>query len=537
MDSQAPPSARPRPADEERDDLTPHPRRTSRAVTFLAFTAVAAVLALARDFVVPLALAGLLAFVLAPLAHGLERLHIPRGLAAVVAVLVLGSGLGVLVFAVAGQAVDLAQHLPDYRENLTRKIASLRDIPLASPIVEAKENLRRLGDEITRDKQDPKDAVGAPIPSAPRTPVVPPPPPKVQVEPGHPLEDLVGAVGPVLAPLGLLFVVLILTAFVLTYRDDLRERLMRLASLGDLALTTQAFDEAAKSVSRYLRAMVVINAFDAALLSIAFAAVGLPNALLWGLLAGALRFMPYIGTWVGAAFPVVLSIAVFDGWSRTLLTFCSVVGIDLVIGNVVEPIVYGKRSGVSPWAVVVATLLWTWLWGIPGLLLAVPITLVLAVAGRYVPALRFLDVLLGDGPILSRPERAYQRLLALDDEGAGAVVEEHAKESGVLASFDEVLVPALSLAGADHARGRIDGAALAAVREGARTVLSRLSEEASHALRRRGGMRAPPRGRPPRHRRSSASPRGTRATASPPRCSARRSPAWASWPRRRRTDC
>jgi predicted PurR-regulated permease PerM len=486
MDTPSSPSNLPRQADmENADDLSPHPRRTSRALTFIAFAAVAAVLALARDFIVPLALAGLLAFTLEPLAHGLEKMRLPRGLAAVLSVLVLGSGLGVLVYAVAGQAVDLAHHLPDYRENLTRKLASLRDSSLASPIVEAKENLRKLGDEMTREKQEPKDAKGDPIPPAPKVPALPEPVAKVQVvEPGggHPLKDLLGAVGPVLAPLGLLFVVLMLTAFVLTYRDDLRERTMRLASLGDLALTTQAFDEAAKRVSRYLRAMVVINAFYAALLSIAFAAVGLPNALLWGILAGALRFMPYIGTWVGAAFPVLLSIAVFDGWSRTLLTFCSVLGIDLVIGNIVEPIVYGKRSGVSPWAVVVATLLWTWLWGIPGLLLAVPITLVMAVAGRYVPSLRFLDVLLGDGPILARHERVYQRLLALDEEGARAVVEEHAKESGILSSFDDVLVPALSQAGSDHARGRIDGAALAAVRDGAKSVLSHLTTAAEDAL-------------------------------------------------------
>ena len=462
------------------EGFAPHPRRTSRAVTFIAIAAVGAVLSLARDFVVPLALAGLLAFVLAPLAHGLEKLRLPRGLAAVFSVLVLGSGLGVLVYAVAGQALDLSHHLPDYRENLTRKLASLRDMPLASPIVEAKENLKRLGDEISGDKAAPAAEPGVPSPPKRPAPVAT----KVElVEAGaHPFQELIAAVGPVLAPLGMLFVVLVLTAFVLTYRDDLRERVMRLASLGDLALTTQAFDEAAKRVSRYLRSMVVINASYAALLAGSFALIGLPNALLWGILAGALRFMPYIGTWVGAAFPVILSIAVFDGWSHTLLTFCFVIGIDLVIGNVVEPIVYGRRSGVSPWAVVVATLLWTWLWGVPGLLLAVPITLVLAVFGRYVPSLRFLDVLLGDGPILSGPERVYQRLLALDEEGARAVVEEHSRENGILSSFDDVLVPALSLAGSDHARGRIDGAALAAVRDGAKSVLTHLSAAAGEAV-------------------------------------------------------
>src|SRR5262249_18979894 len=150
----------------------------------------------------------------------------------------------------------------DYRENLTRKLTSLRNSPLASPIVEAKENLRRLGDEISQEKQEPKAPPAA-------TPPPPAPAPTKETGRGHGLEELVGTVGPVLAPLGLLFVVLVLTAFELAYRDDLRERLMRLASLGDLALTTQAFDEAARRVSRYLRAMVVINAFYAALLSIA----------------------------------------------------------------------------------------------------------------------------------------------------------------------------------------------------------------------------------------------------------------------------
>ena len=289
------------------------------------------------------------------------------------------------------------------------------------------------------------------------------------------------AVSPVLAPLGFLGLVLVLAAFLLSYRADLRDRFVRLTNLGEIALTTKALDEAAQRVSRYLVSMLAVNALYGAVLAGAFALIGLPNALLWGLLAGALRFLPYLGTWVGAALPTLVALAVFDGWAKAGLTLGSVLVVDTLLGNVLEPLIYGERTGLAPWAVVLSTLFWTWLWGIPGLLLAVPLTLVLVVVAHYVPGMRWLEVLLGNEAPLAPHERVYQRLLALDPDGAHAVVEEVVKANGLIPAFDEVLLPALAQAGMDRARGRIDAGALTAVRTGTASILADLAVEKSLA--------------------------------------------------------
>ena len=455
-----------------------------RAIKFLALTAGAAVLALGRDFLAPVALAGLLAFVLEPVVRRLERAGLPSGVSSVLSVVLLGGIAGFLVFSVFSEVSDFSKRLPDYRENLLRKVATLRETSLGSPLAAAKADLENLTQDDPKPNTPTTKTAGTPSGTRPGAEVSVAP---VLVEVAKPRGGLLGSivegVGPLLAPLGYLGLVLVLAAFLLSYRADLRDRVVRLTDLGEIALTTRALDEAAQRVSRYLVSMLAVNGLYGAVLVGAFTLIGLPNALLWGLLAGALRFLPYVGTWIGAALPTLVALAVFDGWAKSGLTLGSVLVTDIVLGNVIEPLIYGKRTGLTPWAVVLATLFWTWMWGIPGLLLAVPLTLVLVVVARYVPALRWIEILLGNSAPLAPHERVYQRLLALDADGAQAVVEEVLRTRGMAPAFDEVLLPALAQAGRDRARGRIDMAALVAVRTGTASILAELEVAAPPATK------------------------------------------------------
>jgi predicted PurR-regulated permease PerM len=411
----------------------------------VASAAFVAALVLGRVVFVPLALASVFGFLLAPLAHRFERLRLGRGLSAVLAVLILiGAILGV-GWVAASQARDLARRMPEYGREIQKKMGGLKGASFATPFVEG------------------GSAKGEEAPSVPGTvppvsPVTPPLAVRVVEPPTSLVEGLTSLFGPMVEPFAAAAMVVLLTIFFLAYRVDLRDRLIRLVSRGHIGLTSQALGEASHRLSRYLVAMVVLNAISAVLIGVGLAIVGIPNAPLWGLLAGLLRFIPYVGVWISALPPVVLSLAVFDGWGGTVAVLVVVLGTDLVVGNIVEPRVYGKRMGVSPLAVVVATIFWTALWGFPGLLLALPMTLCLAVVGRYVPGLEFLDVLLGDAPALSPAERVYERLAALDPDGARRVAEEGLESAGTESTFDDVLLGALRLASVGRRLGVLEDA-------------------------------------------------------------------------------
>ena len=444
---------------------------SSSSLRTLAVLAVIAALFLGRAVLVPVALAGFVAFLLSPIAKALEKLRVPRAAAAIVSVLALTVALLAVMWESGAQAVDLAQRLPEYRKTIDAKFAALKSSGAASPIVQASKQLKELGDNLApASATEPvagADASTAGRPARVAAPV------RVRVVPDEstPLDLYGDLVGPVLGPLGTAAIVILLAIFLLAYRVDVRERLLALGSARRIGVTSQALEEAGTRVARYLLANLAVNALYGIAVGVATYAIGVPNAALWGLLCALLRFVPYIGTWIGAALPLAVSIAVFDGWGRTGAVFACILGIDVVVGNVVEPLVYGRRTGLSPLAVVLATVFWTWVWGIPGLLLAIPMTLCLAVVGRYVPGFGIFHVLLGDEEILDPAERAYERLIGFDAAGASRVAREVRARLGAAASDDAVLLAVLRRAERDRREGQLDEERYLGICDGVREVL------------------------------------------------------------------
>jgi predicted PurR-regulated permease PerM len=444
----------------------------SRAAAWIATIVTLAALALARHVLVPLAMAGLLAYLLMPLATGLERLRVKRGFAAALSVLCLGTVLGGLLALLASQAMDLSDSLPRYRDQLRLKAEALQGTSLGGP-ARAAEQLNQLGEAIT--------------PAAGETPG--PKPMRVEVVENRPssFDRVIDLVGPVLPVLGLTVVVLLVTVFLLTFRLDLRERFIRVVSLGEIALTASALDDASSKISRYLLMMLFVNATFGTSVATAMWLLGLPNAPLWGLLAALLRFVPLIGVWIAAVPPLLLAIAIFPTWGPTLVLLAIWAVAEVLVANVLEPLVIGWRTGLSPFAVVLSTLLWTWLWGPAGLLLAVPVTLCLAVAGRYFRPLRFVSVLFGAESSLSAHHRLYERLLASDPGGARQTVHTAIAAGSADAAIDGVLAPALALAVADRRRGAIGTERFEAVCETARLLADELDEGPAPESKRDGG--------------------------------------------------
>ena len=239
-------------------------------------------------------------------------------------------------------------------------------------------------------------------------------------------------------------------------REDLRNRLLRLAGLGQLNLMTQALDDAAGRVSRYILMQFLVNAGFGALFGFGLYLIGVPNPALWGVVAGILRIVPYVGTLVAATLPIALSLAVFDGWLKPLLVFLLVAGLELIIANFVEPWLYGAHVGISSLALLVTAVFWTVLWGPAGLILSTPLTVCVVVLGRYVPQLSFLHILLGDEPVLAAEAQIYQRLLAMDQLEAHTIVNQFLKGKPLVELYDSVLIPALSMAEQDRHKGAID---------------------------------------------------------------------------------
>ena len=368
----------------------------SATATVAVVVVVVGALYLGRDILVPLALAILLSFMLAPIVIRLRRLglgRIPSVFAVVVLLFVVLLGLGSIV---ASQVVHLAENLPRYEWNLRAKI---RDLPIAVPsggVVErTTDMLRDLREELEKATKGPEAKGTDAAAEQPVKPVL------VQVqEPVAPMQTLRELGGPLVKPIATAGLVLVFVIFMLLQREDLRDRIIRLVGSGDVARTTEAMNDAAKRISRYLLMQLVINVLYGLPVGIGLYLIGVPNPILWGLLATILRFIPYVGPMIAALFPIALSFAVAPGWTVPLLTIALFVTLELFSNNILEPWLYGSSTGLSPVAVLVAVVVWTTLWGPVGLLLSTPLTVCLVVLGRHVPQLAFFDVLLGDEPAL-----------------------------------------------------------------------------------------------------------------------------------------
>ena len=461
-------------------------RTTEELIALLSAVASAILAALfiaalyfGRDIFVPIALAILLSFVLAPLVAQLQRARIPRGVA-VVSVVVLAFmvifGLGTLI---ANQLNQLAGDLPVYQSTMREKIKSVRGATASSGTLErAADMLQELSRELDKPKDDRSaraslDRLGGSNSAGSITPV----PVEVrQPDPGA-LENLRSLIAPLLNPLATTGIIIIFVIFILIQREDLRNRLIRLAGSHDLQRTTAALDDAATRLSRLFLAQLMINATFGIIIGIGLSFIGVPSAILWGILAAVLRFVPYIGSVISAAFPLAIAAAVDPGWSMLAWTLALFLGVGPVVSQAIEPLVYGQSTGLSPVAIVVSATFWTALWGPIGLVLATPLTVCLVVLGRHVERLEFLDVIFGDRPALSPPEMFYQRMLAGDPTEAAGKAEEFLREKSLSSYFDEVALRGLQLAQIDARRGTLDQARMTKIRDAVTEFASDLSTQ------------------------------------------------------------
>jgi predicted PurR-regulated permease PerM len=441
---------------------------------------VIAVLYFAREVFVPIILAVLLSFLLAPLVRWLRRLRIGRVTAVGATVLIAFLAIAGFATVVVSEVSSLAQQLPGYRYNLQTKIRSLPSIvPGGGVFRRAAQTLQELGKELANSgSQGTAQSGGA---STSDTSTVPPPKPipvQLQEPQSGPLQIVQSVVGPLLQPMAAAGLVIVFVIMILLEREDLRDRLLRLAGRRDLHRTTEAMNEAAQRISRYLVSQLVVNISCGLPIGIGLTVIGIPNAALWAIMTVLLRFIPYLGIVIAAAFPLTLAIAVAPGWTLLVWTALLFLVIELVVSNLVEPLVYRGTTGLSSVALIAAATFWTWLWGPIGLLLSTPMTVCLVVLGRHVPQLQFLDVILGNEPVLTPEETFYQRILANDPEEATEQAEEFAKERSLADFFDEVVVPALARAQADSDRGALAADSRTTFKEGIKTMLENLSEDA-----------------------------------------------------------
>jgi predicted PurR-regulated permease PerM len=434
-----------------------------------------------REIIIPIALAILLSFVLAPLVGLLQRLRVPRGLAVVSVVIIAFALIFAMGSLLATQLTQLAQDLPKYQSTITEKIQSFRDTTAGRGTLERASGMLK---DLSKELDKPKDAASAlgagasPKAAAPLTPV----PVEVrQPDPGA-LESLQSLITPLLHPLATTGIIVIFVIFILLQREDLRNRLIRLAGSHDLQRTTAALDDAASRLSRLFLIQLLLNGSFGIVIGLGLWLIGVPSAILWGILAAVLRFVPYIGAAIAAAFPLALSLAVDPTWSMLLWTLALFLVVEPIVGHVVEPMVYGHSTGLSPVAVVASATFWTALWGPIGLVLATPLTVCLVVLGRHVERLEFLDVMFGDRPALSPPEIFYQRMLAGDPTEASEKAEEFLKERSLTSYYDEVALKGLQLAQADAERGALDHERLTKIRDAVSEFANNLSDQDDRPL-------------------------------------------------------
>jgi predicted PurR-regulated permease PerM len=424
------------------------PPGLSGMMTVLVAATVIALLYWAREVFVPITLAVLLSFLLAPPVRWLRRLRLGRIPA--VALIVLLAFVAIVGFGtvIVAEVSSLAQQLPEYRYNLETKIRSLPGmVPGGGVFRRVTEMLRELGRELSNEQNQ------APASASPSAPATKPVPVQIQEPVPGPLQIVQSVLGPLLQPTAAGGLVIVFVIMILFEREDLRDRLLRLAGRQDLHRTTEAMNDAAQRISRYLASQLIVNISCGVPIGIGLTLIGIPNAALWGIMTVLLRFIPYLGIVIAAAFPLALAIAVAPGWTLLIWTALLFIGIELVVSNLVEPLVYRGTTGLSAVALIAAATFWTWLWGPIGLLLSTPMTVCLVVLGRHVPQLQFLDILLGNEPVLTPVETFYQRILANDPEEATEQAEEFAKDRSLAEFFDEVAMPALARAQTDSDRG------------------------------------------------------------------------------------
>jgi len=442
--------------------------------SLIIVSVVTAVLYLGRGIAIPVAIAVLISFSLGPAVSWLHRRHfgrIPAILAVVVPVLF---AVGAVAYVVTTEVGRLAGNIPAYRTNIETKINNVANaLPSRAALDRGTAFLRSLRNSTSKTPQQrsfhgrevlPQNgADGKPIAVEIQNPEL------------TPIDIVRAVVGPLVEPVSDTALVLLFVIFFLAEKESLRDRIIRLAGVRDLHRTTRAMDEAGTRVSRYLLLQTVVNVTFGLVLTIVLYAAGLPNAALWGGLATMLRFIPYLGVVAASILPLLLAFAVDPGWHMLAWTAGTFLALELLTGNVVEPWLYGSSTGLSAVALVLSAIFWTWLWGAIGLLLATPLTVCIAVVGRYVPQLAFLDILLGNQAPLRPHEAFYQRLLADNPDEALDQAEEYLRTHTMPAFLGRVALRALLLAERDRLRGALEDEYVKQVADGVRAVLDSLN--------------------------------------------------------------
>ncbi|WP_062228064.1 AI-2E family transporter [Aureimonas frigidaquae] len=441
-------------------DMAQRPAQGVSAVVILI--AAAAILYVARDVLQPLAIGLLLTFALAPVVSFLRKRHVPRILAVVLSVGFAFALIGVYSAVVGAQVAGLAQNIPSYQANIIAKVRNLQEMGAGEGILS----------RITTAVQN----VGAQLNQGQAVVDAQAPMPVEIIDRTSPITTLLSYIVPLISPFATLGLIIVLVIFMLLEREELRDRFIRLVGYDDLHRTTQALQDAGRRVGRYLLAQLLVNTLYAVPITVGLWLLGIPNALLWGSLTLVLRFIPYVGPILGMVLPLFLAVAVAPGWSLLLWTAALFIGMELISNNIVEPWLYGSRTGLSSLAIIVAAIFWTWLWGPLGLLLSTPLTVCLVVLGRHVPQFSYLNVLLGNEPVLEPHARLYQRLLAGDPEEATDHAETYLAEEYLVDFYDEIGVPALILGEKDRQRGVLSDVQRVQVRDTVHDLIANLND-------------------------------------------------------------
>jgi predicted PurR-regulated permease PerM len=392
----------------------------------------------ASPVLIPIALSVLLTFLLSPIVDGLQKLRLPRVPAVILVVLLAVALIGSFGWMTVRQVVSFANELPQYRGNIVEKIADLKRFGKGGPIGKVQQTVEEVKKQI--DKED--GGKTTPRPPAP--------------QPAAPPWSLPLGAASAIELLGSAGLVVILVIFMLVDRVELRNRLIRLFGFGRMNITTKALEEVARRISRYLIMQSVINGSYGIAVGLSLYFVGLPYALMWGLFAGFLRFIPYAGVWIGLVLPSALAWAIFPGWLWPLVVVGLFLVLEFTVAMILEPLLYGHSAGISQVALLIAIAFWALIWGPVGMIMATPMTVCLVVLGKYIPQLNFLVVLMSDEPVMRTETTYYQRLLASDYDEAVEIVEnylenEHAPEQ----VYDQILLPALYQAKFDYRRGKL----------------------------------------------------------------------------------
>ncbi len=426
-----------------------------------------------RSMLIPITFAILLSFLLAPVVHLLQRLYLGRILSVLIAVLLALTVILALGGLIGTQMASLAEDVPIYALTIQRKVDSIQQFML-SRITRLTFDL---GHEQRRGGARPKsiarsDGLTGNTTGEPRRPV------EVEVlQPDMTAIELARRIlTPVAEPLSTTAIVLIVSVFILLQREDLRDRMIRLFGSSDLHRTTLAMNDAARRLSRFLLTELAVNAVFGVLVACGLAAIGIPSPVMWGVLGALLRFVPYIGAPVSALVPLALAAAIDPGWSTLLWTASLYFVLEVILGQVIEPMVYGRGTGLSPFAVVVAATFWTWLWGPIGLILSTPLTVCLVVLGRHVPRLRFLEILLGDRPALTPVQSFYQRMLAADPDEVREQADILLRDLSLSSYYDEVALNGLRLATIDAERNAFSPTHLLRVKGAIQTLIEDLAD-------------------------------------------------------------